>query len=539
MTESVKMTAGEAAVATLAAHGVDLIFGIPGGHNLAIYDALARQNKIRHILCRHEQGIGFIADGYSRASGRIGVATIVSGPAVANIGAALGGATTDTSAVLTIASTVRSNLVGKNRGGIHDCGESLEVMRPLCRHVRRVNKVEETPHVIAELIHKLRTGRPGAAYCEIPCDVLATEAMVEIPKPQPGERLQPDMAKIKAAVQLLAAARRPLLWVGTGATVSGAGPEVDALARKLGAIVVPSSLGRGILPGDHPHLVTADGASLTEVNKVMAEADVVLAIGTMFKQEDTVDWAAQPGEKLIHIDIDPAELGRSYRPEIGILADAKAALAAILHALPAREPADAAWLERGKSAEAARLDKRWRQGPTEMRALRVLRAAAPRDAVLAFDRCSLGYWAWRCMPAYEPRTFIYPLGYGGLGGALPQAFGAKLACPEKTVISVIGDGGFQFTATELAVAVEEKIPVTIVVCNNKAYGAIRAKQDKDFGGRRLGCTLRNPDFQKFADAYGIRSVCADTVDAFGEALEHSFRAGDLNLIELTVEIADP
>jgi acetolactate synthase-1/2/3 large subunit len=539
MNESAKMTAAEAAVATLTAHGIDLVFGIPGGHNLPIYDALARQNKIRHVLCRHEQGAAFLADGYSRASGRIGVATVVSGPAVANMGAALGGATTDTSAVLALASTVRANLVGKNRGGIHDCGESLEVMRPLCRHVRRVNKVEETPQVIAELIHKLRTGRPGAAYCEIPCDVLATQAMVEIPEPLPCERLQPDMAKIKSAVQLLAAARRPLLWVGTGATVSGAGQELDALARKLGAIVVTSSLGRGILPGDHPHFVMVDGASFTEVNQIIAEADVVLAVGTMFKQEDTVDWATQPGEKLIHIDIDPEEIGRSYPPAVGIVADAKTALAAIFRELPAREPAEAGWLARGKNAEADRLNGRRRQGPTEMRTLDILRGTVPRDAVLVFDRCNLGYWAWRCMPAYAPRTFIYPLGYGGLGGALPQAFGAKLACPEKTVVCVIGDGGFQFTATELAVAVEENIPVTIVVCNNKAYGAIRAKQDRDFGGRRFGCTLRNPDFQKFAAAYGIRSTCADTADAFGNALEQSIRADDLNLIDLTVEIADP
>lgn len=533
------MTGGEAAVAALASQGVEIIFGIPGGHSMAVYDALAKQRGIRHVLGRHEQGLGFMADGYARSSGRIGVLTTTSGPAVANLAAAMGGATTDSSSVLAIASTVRSALVGKNRGGLHDCGEAIEIMRPVCRHVRRCIAVADIPEAITDLIVRLRNGRPGAAYCEIPCDILDAQEDVAIPPGVTAQRVIPRSQDIDSAVALLSAAQRPVIWAGMGAVAAGAGPEIERLADMLGAFIVPTVLARGIVPFDHPAAVMADGAALTEVNTVVAEADVVLAVGTMFKEEDTAGWATRLGDKLIHIDIDPAEMGRSYPPAVGIVADAKAALGEILRRLKRSSPAAPAWRARGKRAESDRLEKRCQKSPVEMKVLGLLRDAVPRDGILVCDRCNLGYWAFRCMPMFVPRTFQYPMGYGGLGGALPQAFGAKLACPDKTVVCVIGDGGFQFTATELAVGVQEGIPVTIILCNNRAYGAIRSKQDKSYGGRRFGCDLKNPDFLALAAAYGIPAVRADSPEAFSRALAGGIASEKLNLVELTMELCDP
>jgi len=536
---SQKLNGGQAVMETLAARGVDLIFGIPGGHSLGLYDALAGQTKIRHVLGRHEQGLGFMADGYARTSGRIGVLTTTSGPAVANLACSLGQATTDTSPVLAIASTVRSNLVGKNRGGLHDLNRAEDLMRSVCRYVHSCRSVEEIPWALSDLIYRLRTGRPGGAFCEIPCDILGTVAQVEIPAPRTEQKRSPDPAAIKAATDLLAKAQRPILWIGTGATLAGAGAEVKTLAEEMGAVVIHTILGRGLLPADHPNVVMIDGATWSGVNDLVGEADVVLAVGTMFKQEDTADWKTKLGQTLIHIDLDPEEIGRSYTPAVGIVADAKLALQAILAALPQRTPAPAEWVRRGKEAEAARLASRRKQGPTDMRVLDIFRAAVPRDAITICDRCSLGYWAFRCMPAYAPRTFQYPLGYGGLGGALPQSIGAKLACPEKQVVCVIGDGGFQFTATELAVAVQEHTAVTIVLCNNRGYGAIRANQDRHFGGRRFGSDLVNPDFIKFAGAYGIPAVTADSPEQFEQALKNALNSNQLNLIELTAPLMDP
>jgi len=534
-----RMTGGEAVIAALRANGIDLVFGIPGGHSLPIYDALARQHTIRHVLGRHEQGLGFMADGYARASGRIGVMTATSGPAAVNLASAMGSATADTSPVLAITSTISSDLIGKNRGGLHDCGDSVEIMRQVCRYVRRCDTVEDIPATINDLIHNLKSGRPGGAYCEIPCDVLHAEADVEAPTPLSAKRPQPKDADIAAAAELLASAQRPLIWAGTGALMSGAGVEIESLAQKLGALVVPTSLARGILPADNPNVIFLDGILLTEVNAVIAAADVVLAAGTMFKAEDTAYWTTKLGDRLIHIDIDSKVLGLSYRPSVSIVADAKFALAAINKQLPPREPADPTWIASGKRAEAQRLATRRKESPVEMHALDILRASVPRDGVLVCDRCNLGYWVHRALPVYAPRTFQYPLGYGEVGGALPRAIGAKLACPEKVVVCIIGDGGFQLTATELAVATQENIPITIILCNNAAYGAIRAKQKKDFGGRLFGSSLKNPDFQKLAEAHGIRTCRVETLEAFEQALTHGVTGGKLNLIELTVELHDP
>lgn len=540
LTKYKTITGGAAVVAELLRHGVDTVFGIPGGQNLAIYDALqAEQGQIRHVMGRHEQGLGFMADGYARASGRVGVVVTTSGPAVANLACAMGQASTDTSPVLAIASSVSSKLIGKHRGGLHDCGDASDIMRPVCRHVRRCNSVEEIPGVLQELFHELRSGRPGGAFCEVPCDVLDAVAEVKIPPPLEITRLAPQKEPVEKAAVLLAQAQRPLIWVGTGATISEAGSEIVDLARRLGAIIVHTSLGRGLIPSNHPQVVSNDGALLTEVSETIADADVVLAVGTMFKQEDTVAWQTKFGKKLIHIDIDAEEIGRSYDATVGIVADAKAALSAILKILPDCKPADAEWVARGKQAEVARMAQRHRHSPLEMAALDALRTAVPRDGVLVCDRCSLGYWMYRCGTALTPRSFQYPMGYGGLGGALPQAIGAKLACPDKVVVCVIGDGGFQFTSAELATAVQEKVPIVIVLCNNGRYGAIRAAQDRNFAGRRFAVDLINPDFQMLAAAHGISASRCDSLDDFQMQLKAAIAANELRLVELTVDLADP
>jgi len=537
---SQELTGGQAVVAQLLEHQVDTIFGIPGGQNLAIYDALYSQSqRIRHLLGRHEQGLAYMADGYSRASGRTGVVTTTSGPGVANLACAMAQATTDTSSVLAISSTVHSSLIGKNRGGLHDHGQSLEIMRAVCRYAERCDTVEQIPSAVHDLLVSLRDDRPGGAYLEIPCDVLENKVEVDILPAGLRQRLAPDPQAVDQAARLLANAQRPVLWVGTGATLSEAGPEVELLAEQIGAAVVMTILGRGLLPSDNPHVIMTDGALLTEVSQYVAQADVVLAIGTMFKQEDTSAWKTQLGETLIHIDIDPQEQGRSYPSTVFLHADAKAALGAILQRLPPRDPAASAWLEQGKQAETARLDQRRSASPSEMQTLDIFRQAVPRDGLIVCDRCNLGYWLFRCGASYLPRTFQYPMGYGGLGGALPQAIGSKLAKPSRPVVCVIGDGGFQFTGTELATAVQEQIPITIVLCNNRGFGAIRAGQVRGFGGRHIGVDLLNPDFQKLANAYGMAATRCDTLEQFSDQLPLAIAAGQLQLIELTLDLADP
>ena len=542
MPESTKKTGGALVVEALENAGVEVVFGIPGGHSIPIYDALSRTDAIRHVLGRHEQGLAFMADGYSRATGRIGVLTTTSGPGVANTAGAMGGATTDTSAVLNIASAPRSGLIGKNRGGLHDLNSAADLMRPVCRYTEHCGNAADIRRKIGGLIESLRSGRRGGAFCEIPADILAApvEAALTTTDESGGPQLRrPSTADIEKAARMLSEARRPFIIAGTGALESDAGRAIRKLAETCGAIVTTTSLARGLIPPEHPNHVHKDGGYWKPLNEVVAEADVVVAFGTMFRQEDTADWSVQMGKSLIHIDIDPDEIGRSYEPVIGMVADAKDAAERLLSLVSRTRPADPEWLRRGKDAESRHLSGRRREHPVEMAVLDALRGSVADDGVLVCDRCSLGYWVWRCLPTKSPRSFQYPMGYGGLGGALPQAIGAKIGSPDRPVICIIGDGGIQFTLGELGVAAQEGTRFPIVLCNNGAYGAIKAGMIRNYGHAKIGCDLKNPDYRQIASAYGISYTRADSPETFSRELSGMLSRDELGILDLTVDIADP
>jgi thiamine pyrophosphate-dependent acetolactate synthase large subunit-like protein len=533
------LTGGQAVIDTLTANGIDTVFGIPGGHSFPVYAALAQARGLRHVLGRHEQGLGFMADGYARASGRIAAVSLTSGPAVGNISTALGEATTDTSPVLVIASTPAAAQVGKNRFGLHDLNDSLDLARVVARYAEHAASVEEISPKLAGLIGKLRYERPGGAYLQVPADVLAAQAEVEITCAPVQERREPAVREVTQAVELLRQAERPLIIAGTGALLSGAGEVIRRLAERLGAVVSTTVLARGLISGDLPYVIFPDGATPTEVDEVYTRADVVLALGTMFKQEDTANWNIRFGGKLIHVDIDAAEFGRSYRADVTIQADARATCEVFLSALYRPQPAGPEWAAYAQARQQTRLQsRRNRQGP-DMAFAEEFRQVVPRDVMVFADRCNIGYWLFRCQPFYEPRTFHYPLGYGGLGGALPQAIGAKIACPERKVLCVIGDGGIQFTLSELAVAAQEQTPVTLVVSNNRCYGAIRAGLARNYNGLNFGTELLNPDFGKIAEAYGIPFLRITDRAQFLQSLSGELAHPRLCLIEFVNDIVDP
>ena len=534
-----QMTGGQAVIETLTANGIDTIFGIPGGHSFPVYAALARAQGIRHVLGRHEQGLGFMADGYARSSGRIAAVSLTSGPAVGNITTALGQATTDTSPVLVIASTPRAELVGKNRYGLHDLNDALDLARVVSRYAEHAASVEEISPKLAGLIQKLRSERPGGAFLQVPTDVLADQAEVEIQHAAAQPRRAPSAQEVNQAAILLRQAERPLIIAGTGALLSGAGDQVKQLAEQLGAVVSTTILSRGLIPCDLPYVIFPDGASPSEIDEVYARADVVLALGTMFKQEDTANWNFRFTGKLIHIDIDPAEFGRSYPVDLAIWSDARAACEAILSALARPHPAGPEWAAYAQTRQQARFQSRRERQGTDLAFAEAFRQAVPRDVMVFADRCNIGYWAFRCLPFFEPRTFHYPLGYGGLGGSLPQAIGAKIACPDRRILSVIGDGGIQFTLSELAVAVQERTPVTIVVSNNHCYGAIRAGMTRNFGGLDFGTEVLSPDYGKIAEAYGIPFLRTADRSQFLELLSGELARPRLCMIEFINDLVDP
>ena len=532
-------TGAEIAIETLVANGIEVVFGIPGGHSFPMYAALAKEKRLHHVLGRHEQGLGYMADGYFRASGKIAAISTTSGPAVANIACALGQATTDTSAMLVIASSPNSLLIGKNRGGLHDLNDGIDIARPVSRYTEHCATVGEIAPKICDVIAQLRNRRPGGAFVQIPTDIMMHRGDRNHVAADGLCALHPKQSSIDAAIAILRKAKRPLIVAGTGCVASNAGIAIVELAARLGAVVSTSTLARGIVPGSAPYSIFLDGPTSTGLNAVYEQADVVLAIGTMFKQEDTCNWAVKMGGPLIHIDIDEEEFGRSFPAEVPIHADARLACNALLASLQQSGSCDKDWPRFARNLHESRLADRHKRHPQEMAFIEQFRSDIPFDVIMFADRCNVGYWMCRCMPCEEPRTFHYPLGYGGLGGALPQALGAKLACPNRRVVAILGDGGMQFTMSELAVAIQEGLAIKIVITNNHSYGAIKAGMAKNFNGIDFGTDLSGPDWAKIASAYNIPFSRFSDANSFTKGLRKELEVDQLCIIEYVNNLADP
>ena len=386
-----RITGGEAVVRSLEAHQVDTVFGIPGTHNLAIYEALRQTDSIRHILARHEQGAAFMADGYARASGQVGVCLSTTGPAALNTLASLGTAYSDSSPVLCIASQIPAEGIGLDKGFLHECRDQLASFAPVTKWRARADTVDAIPALMREAFAQMLNGRPRPTAVEIPCDTLDDSADLTITAAASAHRLAPDSEQIEQAARLLRAARQPVIWAGGGAIGSNAGDELRQLAERLQAPVFTTVLGKGVLPEDHP--LAAGNVLLHPASRAfLAECDLMLAVGTRFTEEETDRWALRMPDSLIHIDIDPEEIDRNYPATVGIVADARAALQQISARLH-----DVRRQQSDQAAGIADLRQRiWRycqaRAPEGVELVHTLRTALPRDAIIVSDLTVAAYW---------------------------------------------------------------------------------------------------------------------------------------------------
>jgi len=533
------ITGGQAVVGALRANAVETVFGMPGVHNLAVYDALLDAG-IRHVSARHEQGAAFMADGYARASGRIGVCLCTSGPALLNTATALGTAYCDSSPVLCVASQIPLDAIGREKGYIHECRDQLACVDSVTGWTACARTVECVPELLHEAFVRMRTARPRPVAVEIPCDVLdaASEAVSDAIPQAVVSRPEPEDEQISAASDLLSHARRPLIWVGGGVITSGAGDELAWLAEHIQAPVCSTVLGKGALPGDHR--LSAGAAMVHPAAKTLFEScDCLLAVGTRFTQEETLDWSLPVPESLIHIDIDAAECGRNYRPAVFVHGDARQSLRALnarLARLPAGDDPD-------RIAEIADIRNRiiddCRQtAPQGVRLVETLRDALHRETVVVSDLTLAAYWCRRLLDMYEPRTNIYPWGFCTLGFGVPAAIGAKAARPDRPVVLLSGDGGFQFNNQELAVAVESELPIVVLLFNNNGYGVLKPQQQSRYG-RSLGADLNNPDFVALARAYGAQSRQITSCDELGPAIAAAMESGRTWVLEITFSVPLP
>ncbi len=525
-----RMTGGEAVVRSLAAHGVDTVFGIPGTHNLAIYDALRQTGGIRHILARHEQGAAFMADGYARATGKIGVCICTTGPAALNTLASLGTAYSDSSPVLCVASQIPAAGIGLDKGYLHECHDQLGSFAPVTKWRARADTVEAIPETMREAFAQMLNGRPQPTAVEIPCDTLDESGEISLPAAATLQRLAPDPGQIELAAELLRDTQRPVIWAGGGAVGSGASAELLQLAERLQAPVFTTVLGKGVLPDDHP-LAAGNALLYPDAQAFLAECDLMLAVGTRFTEEETDRWALQLPDCLIHVDIDPEEIDRNYPSTAAVVGDARAALQQINARLQdvRRQPS-------GLATDIADLRQQiWRscqsRAPEGVELVHTLRAALPREAVLVSDLTVAAYWCRRLIDTYEPRSFIYPWGFCTLGFGLPAAIGVKIARPERPVVVLCGDGGFMFNCQELAAAVQYNLPLVVLVFNDSAYGVLRPQQEVRYGAAHE-VDVVNPDFMALASAFGVDGCRVDSIEQLGPAVANAIEADRTTLIEL-------
>ena len=525
---AVTQTSGQAIVDALIRNGVDRIFGIPGIHTYLLMDALhERREEIQFIGTRHEQAAGYMAYGYAKATGRVGAYTCVPGPGVLNSGAALCTAYAANVPVICVTSEIPSAEIGRGHGILHELPDQLAVLRLLTKWAGRINHPSEAPGVLSEAFRQMLGGRQGPVAIECPWDVLGVVAPVVALAPAvPAEPPRASPALLEKAAALIAAAERPVIFVGSGAL--GAREEVRALSKLLQAPVIAHRGGRGIVGNDEP--AGLDPAAGYEYWK---GADLAIAVGTRMELP-YIRWQHRPaGLKTVRIDIDPREIPR--RPcDVGLVADAAQALAALNAALESRTAGRASREAQWRALAQATRQRYSAAVQPQVGYLDAIRAALPREGILVEEICQPGFTARFAYPVFEPRTYV-SCGYqDNLGFGYMTALGVKAAKPDTPVVSINGDGGFLFGVQELATAAQHGLGVIAVVFNNQCFGNVRRDQKMAFGGRYIGSELVNPDFRALAQAFGIDAHRVESPAQLATLLPSLVAANAPALIEVQV-----
>ncbi|MCZ2847843.1 thiamine pyrophosphate-binding protein [Modestobacter sp. VKM Ac-2978] len=512
-------TGADDLVAALQELGVKIAFGLPGVHNLAIWEAAAAAG-LRLIGVRHEQTAVYAADGYARATGRLGVAVVTTGPGAANTLGATGEAMASGVPVLVVATDIPSTLrrPGVHRGVLHETRDQGAMFAPVTKTTVTCDAADQLAAETVRAGAIALTPATGPVYLGVPTDLLSAPVDGDRPAaptvPPPAPAPEADVAR---ALELLAAARRPLLWVGGGALRSGAGEVLGRLAEQLAAPVVTTYNARGVLPPDHPCL--APGlAHVPDIGALWDDADLVVAVGSDLDGLSTQNWAMPQPATLLAVNVDAADASKNYPADLTLVGDATAVVGQLLDGAPQREGLPEL------RARLARLGSRVRElvaadEPQAAQLLDVLDRVAVPDGVLVADMCIAGYWVAAFGRIPGPRRLAFPMGWGTLGYAFPAALGAALAGQGRT-LALVGDGGFLFACGELATVAQEQPELTVVIVDDGGYGMLRFDQVHS-GTPTRGVDLVTPDFVALARSFGVP---AESVDGFGPEFEQQLTA---------------
>ena len=540
----------EILINALVHEGVDSIFGYPGGAVLHIYDELWRaRDRITHYLVRHEQGAVHMAEGYARASGRVGVALVTSGPGATNAITGIANAYMDSTPIVVITGQVPLRLIGTDAFQEVD---TVGITRPCVKHNYLVRDVCDLAAVVHEAFHLARTGRPGPVVIDIPKDVSAAQAsyskLDHIRFPISERISYPDRRALSCAASQILKAERPVMYVGGGIVNSGASEELRALAEHLQLPVTPTLMGLGGFPSAHSLSLGMLGMHGTyTANMAVAESDLLIAVGVRFDDRVTGKLATfAPHARVIHIDIDPANVGKNRLPDLSLIADARQALKALREEISFRDYAEIVRSITQRSKWWDQLRHWQREQPLRFsgsrdrikpqHVIRELHRLTSGEAIIASDVGQHQMWAAQFYPFKHERQWITSGGLGAMGFGVPAAIGAQLAFRDRLVIAVVGDGGFQMTNQELATAVQYQLPVKVVIMNNGYLGMVRQWQEMFHERTYSEVDLSiAPDFVKLADAYGAFARRASRPEELTAVLQAGLEHDGVSVIDVVVE----
>jgi len=523
-----RMTGGQALAKQLYREGVRVVFGVPGVQLYGALAAIRDEPGIRYITVRHEQATTFMADGYARSGGAEGVALVVPGPGLLNAASGLHTAYTASSPVLLISGQVERERIGKDLGALHEINDQLEAIRPLTKWQKRVVEPHDIPGAVHEAFRELRTGRPRPVEIEMPPEAMLETDEIDLLEPSPVMRPAAAGGDIDRAAAIMLSAERPVIYAGGGIHLSGAHEELRDVAELLQAPVITSPEGKGAVSDRHPLSLGTALAPLGPVRELYDACDVILAVGTRFAL-----GAPKHGQRVIQIDIDPEETGRHCDAAERLVGDAKATLRELAERLAAEGTSRSSRTAEMEGVRRRLEDPDLRTEPQES-ILSSLIDGMPDDAIVVSGMTQMGYYSRVFLPVYQPRAYFTSSYSGNLGFAYPVALGAKVACPEKPVLALCGDGGFMYNSQELATAVMHGINVVAVVFNDGAFGNVLRDLEMDYGGQ-IGARLHNPDFVKLAEAYGAVGFRTDEPTQLGDAVAKAFDADRPAVVDVPVE----
>jgi acetolactate synthase-1/2/3 large subunit len=537
------MNGAKALLAALEKDRVEIVFGLPGGANLPIYDALV-DSGLRHVLVRHEQSAAHMADGYARIKRKVGVCFATSGPGATNLITGIATAYADSSPVLAVTGQVALAMIGKDAFQETDI---IGVANPCTKYAFQPRTAAEIPETIKKAIYISESGRPGPVLVDIPKDVQQTTEDIFFPELVKVRGYNPvldaDFSQIGRTVELLMNSERPIIMAGGGVILSGAFSELQALAELLLIPVVTTFKGKGAFPENHPLAMGPIGMhGHAEANKIIVEADCILAVGARFSDRSVGRFDEfGKGMNIIHMDIDPAEIGKNKLVDVAVVGDVKASLKTLVKMLSKQvisRDKHNPWLKRRKELidYYSESIKDYTRDLTAKKALKKLREILPSEAITTTEVGQCQMWASLHFDVISPGTFFSSTGLGTMGFGFPASIGAKAARPTVPVVDIAGDGSFNMTENSLAVSVLDDLPVIVFLMNNYMLGMVAQWQRTFYNRRYMGVHQKScPDYSKIAEAYGAQGIKVQSVDELDKAIRSALKSNVATVIDITID----